>query len=56
LADRITAALAQKTDGVNNRIRAAARETVITRYDANAVCLPAYMDLLRSLLHSGRGV
>ncbi len=56
LADRITTAFAREAGGVNNRIRAAARETVIRRYDANAVCLPAYLDLLHSLLHTGRGV
>src|SRR5262249_37943620 len=56
LADRITAALGRNTDGINNRIRSAARETVTERYDAKTVRLPAYLDLLHSLLHNDRGV
>src|SRR5215510_4921422 len=56
LADRVAAASAQQTDDVNNRMRSAARETVVRRYDAGAVCLPAYLGLLQSLLRTGRGV
>jgi hypothetical protein len=37
-------------------MRCAARDTVIRHYDAGAVCLPAYLDLLQSLLRTGRGV
>src|SRR5262249_15102602 len=46
LADRITTAL---TDG-DDRLRVAARETVIERYDLRSVCLPAYLNLLKTLL------
>src|SRR5271166_945925 len=49
LAHRIAAALATNGDRTSNRIRAAARQTAIQRYDANTVTLPAYLDLLRSL-------
>jgi glycosyltransferase involved in cell wall biosynthesis len=57
LARRIAAALATDQDsGKNGDIRIAARDTVIKNYDANTVCLPAYLDLLRSLLQTGRGV
>ena len=56
LADRVAAALAQQTDDANNRMRTAARETVVRRYDARAVCLPAYLGLLQSVLRTGRGV
>jgi glycosyltransferase involved in cell wall biosynthesis len=52
LADRVAAALEPDADGRDTRIRAAARATVIERYDMNAVCLPAYLDLLRSLLQN----
>ena len=50
LADRITAALAANSDGTSNAIRAAARQTAIEYYDVQTVTLPAYLDLLRSLL------
>jgi glycosyltransferase involved in cell wall biosynthesis len=50
LAGAIAAALARSDDGTNNDIRSAARETVITRYDLNTVCLPAYLDLLRTVM------
>jgi glycosyltransferase involved in cell wall biosynthesis len=55
LADRIVNALAGDENIVNDRIRAAARQTVIARYDLNAVCLPAYLNLLRSLLQTREG-
>jgi glycosyltransferase involved in cell wall biosynthesis len=50
LAGRIAAALATNSDGVSNGIRTAARQTAIERYDVTTVTLPAYLDLLRSLL------
>jgi glycosyltransferase involved in cell wall biosynthesis len=50
LADRITAALVTNSNGASNRIRTAARQTAIERYDVHTVTLPAYLDLLRSLL------
>jgi glycosyltransferase involved in cell wall biosynthesis len=53
LADRVATALAPENDANKNRIRANARETAIRRYDVNKVCLPAYFDLLRSLLPTG---
>jgi glycosyltransferase involved in cell wall biosynthesis len=56
LSDRIANALAGEGDSVNNRIRAAARQTVIARYELNSVCLPAYLDLLRSLLQTREGL
>src|SRR5215471_14660361 len=46
LADCIVTALAPEADDLNNRIRAAARDTVLTKYDVNTVSLPAYLDLL----------
>jgi glycosyltransferase involved in cell wall biosynthesis len=49
LADHIAAALADGGDG----LRAAARETVIERYDMKSVCLPSYLGLLRTLLPRG---
>jgi glycosyltransferase involved in cell wall biosynthesis len=52
LADRITAGLTDNDD----RLRMAARETVIERYDLRSVCLPAYLDLLRTLLPTGRNL
>lgn len=56
LADRIANALAGDEDSVNNSIRAAARQTVIRRYELNTVCLPAYLNLLRSLLPIREGL
>jgi hypothetical protein len=47
LADRIATALASNND---SGIRAAARQTAIEHYDVHTVTLPAYLDLLRSLL------
>jgi glycosyltransferase involved in cell wall biosynthesis len=49
LAHRIAGALATNGDSASNRIRTAARQTAIQRYDANTVTLPAYLELLRSL-------
>jgi glycosyltransferase involved in cell wall biosynthesis len=54
LADRIVTALAPESDDVNNRIRAAARDTVFTKYDVNTVSLPAYVDLLNTLLPASK--
>jgi len=56
LADRIANGLAGDDDSVNNSIRAAARQTVIRRYELNTVGLPAYLDLLRSLLPIREGL
>jgi glycosyltransferase involved in cell wall biosynthesis len=50
LADRVSSALAGKQDAFTMRLRSAARETAIRQFDLHAVCLPAYLDLLRSLL------
>jgi len=55
LADRVADALAGDNDSVDNGIRAAARQTVIRDYDVNTVCLPAYLDLLHSLLPARKG-
>ena len=49
LADRIVAAFVTNNEAASNRIRAAARQTAIDRYDIQTVT-PAYLDLLRSLL------
>jgi glycosyltransferase involved in cell wall biosynthesis len=54
LGNRIANALAG--DGVNDSIRAAARQTVIARYELNSVCLPAYLNLLGSLLQIREGL
>jgi glycosyltransferase involved in cell wall biosynthesis len=51
LADRVANALGGN-DSANNGVRAAARQTAISRYDVNTVCLPAYLSLLRSLLQT----
>src|SRR6516165_2374501 len=56
LAERIVAALAGKEDTTSTRLRAAARQTVIARYDLSTVCLPAYLDLLRSMLGSSKNL
>ena len=56
LAERIAAALAGKEDAISSRLRAAARQTVLARYDLNTVCLPAYLKLLRSLLGSSKNL
>jgi len=50
LAERIATGLAMNADGAGNAIRIAARQTAVERYDVNTVTLPAYLDLLRSLL------
>jgi len=52
LADRIITALADGDDS----LRAAARQTVIERYDLRSVCLPAYLDLLGTLLPTGQAL
>ena len=50
LASRIVEALAGR-DGIDNdRIKTAARKTVLDRYDLHTVCLPAYRALLRQLM------
>jgi glycosyltransferase involved in cell wall biosynthesis len=50
LARRVVEALAGK-DGIENaRLKAAARQAVLDRYDLNTVCLPEYLALLRRLL------
>ena len=56
LEDRIANGLASDGDSRNTNIREAARQTVIGRYDVNTVCLPAYLDLLRSLLQVRGGL
>ena len=56
LAGRLGDALTGDNDGVDNGIRAAARQTALQRYDVKTVCLPAYLDLLRSLLPTAKGV
>jgi glycosyltransferase involved in cell wall biosynthesis len=50
LANRIIAALSDGAGG----LRSAARETAIQRYDVKSVCLPAYLDLLKTLLPRGK--
>jgi glycosyltransferase involved in cell wall biosynthesis len=50
LANRVLKALAGKDGTENDRIKAAARQTVLDRYDLNTVCLPAYLALLRRLM------
>lgn len=50
LTDRIIGALARKDDAGNDRLRAAARQTALQRYDLRTVCLPAYLGLLARLL------
>jgi glycosyltransferase involved in cell wall biosynthesis len=50
LADRIVTALMTNSDGASNRIRVAARQSAIERYDVHTITLPAYLELLRSLL------
>jgi glycosyltransferase involved in cell wall biosynthesis len=47
LVERVTQALAQPKRFAP--LRQAARETVVTRYDLRAVCLPASLELLRSV-------
>jgi glycosyltransferase involved in cell wall biosynthesis len=49
LADKIARALAHDNDG----IRSAARDTVTKRYDLQKICLPTYLDLLRTILPAG---
>jgi glycosyltransferase involved in cell wall biosynthesis len=50
LGDRIATALAANAEGANAAIRTAARRTIVERYDVNTVTLPAYLELMRSLL------
>jgi glycosyltransferase involved in cell wall biosynthesis len=50
LAEKIATALAKRDDSAINGIRAAARQIAVARYDVNTVTLPAYLDLLLSLL------
>ena len=50
LADQITTALATNADGAGDAIRTAARQAIVERYDVNTITLPAYLELLRSLL------
>ncbi|MBV8507503.1 MAG: glycosyltransferase, partial [Alphaproteobacteria bacterium] len=50
LADRVATALATNNEAASHKIRTAARQTAIERYDAQTVTLPAYLNLLRSLL------
>ncbi len=52
LANRIIGALTERS----NDLRSAARDTVIKRYDVKSVCLPAYFDLLKSLLPRGKAL
>jgi len=56
LADRAADALAEDGDGVDSGIRGAARQTAVRRFDVNTVCLPAYLDLLRSLVPAGKSL
>jgi glycosyltransferase involved in cell wall biosynthesis len=56
LAEAITRVLTRKDEIVSADIRSAARETVITRYDLNTVCLPGYLDLLRTVMQTSRGL
>jgi glycosyltransferase involved in cell wall biosynthesis len=49
LADQISAGLA----GGDDRLRSAAREMVLDRYDLRSICLPAYLGLLKTLLPRG---
>jgi len=50
LAEQIATGLTMNADGADNATRTAARQTAVERYDVNTVTLPAYLDLLRSLL------
>ena len=49
LASRVVEVLSLE-DSVAVKIKAAARQTVLDRYDLNTVCLPAYLALLRRLV------
>jgi glycosyltransferase involved in cell wall biosynthesis len=49
LADQISTGLADGDD----RLRSAARETVIEQYDLRSICLPGYLSLLKTLLPRG---
>ena len=49
LASRVVEVLPLE-DSVAVKIKAAARQTVLDRYDLNTVCLPAYLALLRRLV------
>ncbi|MBV9376059.1 MAG: glycosyltransferase family 4 protein [Alphaproteobacteria bacterium] len=50
LADQIATALSTRAEGGNDRMRTAARQTMVELYDVNTVTVPAYLGLLRSLL------
>jgi glycosyltransferase involved in cell wall biosynthesis len=56
LAARIVAALAEPE--AHRRLRGAARDTIVSRFDAQAVCVPRQLALLRSLagFDPGQGV
>lgn len=49
LVDRVVAAVLTR----NENIRAAARQSVLSRYDLSTVCLPNYVGLLRRLIRRG---
>jgi glycosyltransferase involved in cell wall biosynthesis len=49
LANRIADCLAKNGDNATSRIRSAARQTAIDRFDTQTITLPAYLELLRSL-------
>jgi len=53
LVDRLAEAASRPER--DERLRAAARRTVISRFDLSAVCLPAYVGLLRRLIRRGKG-
>jgi glycosyltransferase involved in cell wall biosynthesis len=54
LTETVSAALATKER--HEHIRAAARATVVQKYDLHRVCLPAHVKLLRELTASGGGL
>jgi glycosyltransferase involved in cell wall biosynthesis len=49
LVERVVAAVPAR----NEDIRAAARRTVLSRYDLSSVCLPNYVELLRRVIRRG---
>jgi glycosyltransferase involved in cell wall biosynthesis len=49
LVDRVVAAVSSRNEG----LRAAARHTVLSRYDLSSVCLPNYVGLLRRVIRKG---
>jgi glycosyltransferase involved in cell wall biosynthesis len=50
LADRIARELGRKDRAPQHRIRAGARERAVKLYDVHEVCLPAYLDLVHSMM------